>query len=173
MKTISQKKAISEIVSYVLLVIIAVTISIFVFAFLKLYVPKDKPECKEGINLIIESAACTYGDGNSKLTLTLQNRGLFKIDQAFIKIGKPNQQVRLSVGSDRPYPLITIKEGATSPGLDPSQSFTISDISLPENIVGSEGDYILEVQPAHYTKGTDIESLALCKSVTQTVNCQK
>ncbi len=168
MRTITQKKGISEIVSYVLLVIIAITISIFVFAFLKLYVPKDKPQCKEGINLIIESATCTIdtASGNNKIILKLQNRGLFNIDKAFIKIG-PEGKFKEDAGTN-PYTLLT--DGRTDVYfLEPSSSTPNMEIKVGDKVVN--GQNILEVQPAHYTKGTDIESLALCKSVTQTINC--
>ena len=77
------KRGISEIISYVLLILVAITMGMLVYGFLKLYVPKEKPECKDGINLIIESAQCKHEtNGINNLSVVLRNRGLFKVDKA-------------------------------------------------------------------------------------------
>ena len=77
MKNIKNNKGISEVVSYVLLIVIAIGLSAIVFAFLKGIVPKEQTSCPEGLSLIIKEAQCV---GTNKIYLTFQNKGRFKID---------------------------------------------------------------------------------------------
>lgn len=164
-----KKRGISEVVSYVLLIVVAITISAIVFAFLKLYVPKEKPECKEGINLIIENVTCVFDEDNqlnNRILITLQNRGLFKVDKAYLRIGKTGRQFRANLGSN---PHALFNPDATE-GLNPSESYAIQETILP-SLINAEGEYILEVQPAHFTENKKISGLALCPPVNQVINC--
>ena len=45
-------------VGYVLLISIAVALSTAVFFYLKLYLPSDKQDCYQDINLVIDSVGC-------------------------------------------------------------------------------------------------------------------
>ncbi len=163
------KRGISEIMSYVLLILVAITISTLAYGFLKLYVPKEKPECKEGINLIIENAQCKHeANGINNLSLILQNRGLFKVDRAFIRIGFESREFREDVPKNNP---ITLANKTTyDEGLNPKESTRTLVYELPA-IYNAVGNYILEVQPAHFTKNDDIESLALCPPIKQIIAC--
>jgi flagellin-like protein len=91
MKTIKlkQKKALSEIVSYVLLIVIAVSLSVAVYAWLKVYIPKNTVECEDGVSLIIKDYSCDTT--SNKLTITFQNKGLYDIDGVYIKIANTSQ----------------------------------------------------------------------------------
>jgi len=84
------KKAVSEMVGYVLLIIIAVGLSVLVFQFILVYIPKgESPECKKDINLIIQDYSCA----DSKLSLILLNKGLFRTDVAYIRFGDKDKKV--------------------------------------------------------------------------------
>lgn len=80
-------------VGYVILIAIAVALSTGVFFYLKLYLPEDKPECAQDIDLIIDSLNCSYLQiaGGSPTTsivdIKFTNKGLFNVDSAYIKIG--------------------------------------------------------------------------------------
>ena len=157
------KRGVSEVVSYSLLIVVALTMSVIVYAFLRAYVPKDKPECQDGISIIIENLNCTNNGTANNLSLTLQNTGLFKIDLAFIRIGKEGRNVKIEVPQNNPIPLF----GASS-GLNPQESTPKLSFNLPYSGVDT---YALEVQPATYTKGTDMETIALCSPITQPIKC--
>ena len=166
------KRGISEIVSYVLLIVIALAISVLVFALLKVYVPKEKPQCKEGINLIMEDVSCTYMPATTEniLKVSLQNQGLFKVEKAFIRISKVTG--RKSKEDVPPLnPISLVSSSGNTDGLNPSESTNALNFKLPSGFE-LPGEYILEVQPAHFTKGKDIESLALCPSITQIIDCK-
>src|SRR3989344_5551288 len=89
------KKADSQMVSYVLLVVIAVSLSVAVFAFLKLYLPSDREKCPDDVNVIIEGASCSRSSGT--LILNITNRGLFNVSMLFVRLGSESRTVRLQV----------------------------------------------------------------------------
>jgi len=175
-----QKKGVSEVVSYVLLILIAVILAMLVFAYLKLYVPKEKPECKEGIDLMIEDFGCTIGLSDTlkdQINITLQNRGRFIVDNVYIRIGKQDrafkEDVNTTLNTVNPHPLFTGTEEGLKPLFSSFMNLATPNYITSERADPSKKDYILEIQPAHYTKGKDIESIALCPPITQAITCKK
>lgn len=71
------KKGQSVIVGYVLLIVIAVTMSFIVYNYLKSYVPQEGRECPSDVSLILRSYENNCEDG--ELILELENKGLFNI----------------------------------------------------------------------------------------------
>ena len=73
MKKRFNKKAISIIVSYVLLIVIVLSLAGGTYGFLKLYAqnPLPEEECPDGISIVLESYECK----NNEITITLKNRG--------------------------------------------------------------------------------------------------
>lgn len=71
------KKAVSLMISYVLLIVIAIVMASIVFSYLK-NVANVKPvvSCKEGTSIQIENYNCEIG----KISLNLKNNGRFNID---------------------------------------------------------------------------------------------
>jgi len=86
---LSNKKAISMIISYVLLISLTIMMAGAVYVWLKGYVQNPAPEasCPEGVSLIIQDYKC-----NSPLTgllnLTVRNKGTFRVDGYLVKINK-------------------------------------------------------------------------------------
>ncbi|MEM3113242.1 MAG: hypothetical protein QXI33_02350 [Candidatus Pacearchaeota archaeon] len=76
------KKGLSEVVSYVLLIVVAVSLSVIVFNFLKSQISGEKIECPDGVSLIINEYACETA--SSKINITFQNKGNFNIDGTYI-----------------------------------------------------------------------------------------
>lgn len=77
------KKGISELVSYVLLISLAIVMAGAVFAYLRFYAqnPLPKESCPE-VSLIIDSYSCA----NATLNLTIKNQGRFDVDGFSVKI---------------------------------------------------------------------------------------
>src|SRR3989344_3167864 len=97
----TNRKGVSEMISYVLLISIAIGMSLLVFGFLKLYVPKDKIECPEGTSLAIEEVSCL---GNQTV-LSISNRGKFSIDAFYLRLGSPETTVKTWINNpDSPPP---------------------------------------------------------------------
>lgn len=160
---ILNKKAVSEMVSYVLLVVIAVGISVIVYNYLSVYTPKDTPQCEEDVKLIIQDKFCNSGTPGL-LNVTLLNKGVFKVDAAYIRFGIEGRKVKNLINEDDLYftQIITGQEAGLNPGKSAQKLFMI-DIPSP-------GKYEIEVQPAVFT---DSNELALCEKavITQPIDC--
>ena len=150
---IQDKKGISEIISYVLLIVIAVGISILVYNFLIAYIPKGiVEECPDGVNLIVKNINCQ----GIILQLNLTNKGLWNISAAYLRVGSAGKTVRQLIGSQTalaPYPFI--------PSLTPDAStntlfFNIADFGT--------SPYELEVEPTIISAKTG-KPIACAKSI--------
>lgn len=73
------KKAISEIVSYVLLIVLVIAMATATWFFLKPYAEKPLPEeeCPESVNIILENYTCD--SDTNEMNFSLRNRGLFNV----------------------------------------------------------------------------------------------
>jgi len=71
------KKAISELVSYVLLITLAIAMAAAAWFFLKPYAEKPLPEeeCPESVSIVLENYSCN----GTHINYTLSNRGFFNI----------------------------------------------------------------------------------------------
>lgn len=85
------KKGLSEMVSYVLLVIIAVSLSILVYAWLKTQLPKEIDQCPDRTSVIIKNIFCDEVD--KKINITFQNKGFFDVDGISVKVSKRARDV--------------------------------------------------------------------------------
>jgi uncharacterized membrane protein len=76
---VEDKRALSNLIAYVLLISITISLSVMVYGWLQFYVEgEDVEECPSNVNIVIDSYEC---DADSKvLSVSLKNRGLFKID---------------------------------------------------------------------------------------------
>lgn len=85
-------------VGYVLLIAIAVALSSAVFYFLRLRLPSDNPQCDVDIKISIDSVSCNLNSpvnpSYSIINLNITNRGLFKVDGAYVKIGDSGRVFR-------------------------------------------------------------------------------
>src|SRR3989344_1131649 len=95
MSHLRNKKAISLMVSYVLLIVIAIGVSVLVYNYLKLYTPGEKKECPADVYLTVDDVTCSLSQNTINLTIT--NRGVFNISAVFIRVGPQNKSVKLQI----------------------------------------------------------------------------
>ena len=166
---LQRKKGVSELISYTLLIIIAIAASVLVYNYLSLYVPKDKPVCPEDVSLVVSYANCKYGPDNSDLTIGLLNKGKFTIDAAFIRIGEKGKSTKKLVsGSQSEFYFL----GGLSPNaLVNNKNYSLSD-SEGNRIITKSDNYTLEIQPAIFDD--KLNKLAVCTNaiVTQEIECK-
>lgn len=82
---INNKKGLSEVVGYVLLIAVAISMSVIVYYFINSYVPKQATsDCPSSTSMIISNYKCD--PNNKEINLSLQNKGLFDIDGIIIRI---------------------------------------------------------------------------------------
>ena len=78
------KKAVSLMVSYVLLIVIGISLAILVYYWLLPQInPEEMPKCPDNVALILASYSCDSTDNT--ITLNLKNQGRFDIDGFFIR----------------------------------------------------------------------------------------
>lgn len=156
----TNKKAISEIVGYALLIVIALVMAGLVYTFLKVYIPKATAECTEDINLFVKDYYCSA----SRLNLNITNKGLFKADAAYIRLGSPASKIKKQVNAYN----INLYNSTGGIGLNPGEIFSTPVYNL-ESIIEGPGTYELEVQPAVVINNRII----LCDKaiITQTIEC--
>ncbi len=77
------KRGVSVIIGYILLVAIVVAISVGVYTWMKSYVPQDALQCPDGVSVSIPDY--TYDCATNQLNLSIQNSGTFSIAGYFIK----------------------------------------------------------------------------------------
>jgi len=77
-----QKKGVSVIIGYVLLIVFAMVISVGVYAWLKTYVPNEPLNCPDGVSLFVKDAS--FNSSTSLLNITARNNGRFDVAGYFI-----------------------------------------------------------------------------------------
>jgi len=150
---IFEKKALSEIIAYVLLIIIAISLSLLVYAWLKGYILHPTKECPDGTSLVVGEYYCNSTSKN--LSMTFLNKGLFNIDgfviKASNKIGKlPTLQL---TGDDGSYFIYFPGDNGLEPNARLSQEFSYA---LHGQVVE------VEIIPFKTIKGEDL----LCNKAT-------
>ena len=152
----NNKRGLSLMISYVLLIVITIAIGVTVYAYLKLYLPSAKTECPADMSLGIEDISCS--STSNRLTFTIINQGLFNVGGAFVRFGEEGRTVRNQLNPNK-----ETFASALSPGNRKPFAFNITRLSSPTN------NYILEVQPAIIKD----RKLVPCSNViiTQEVSC--
>jgi hypothetical protein len=81
---LKDRKGISMIIGYVLLIAISIVMSVIVYQWIKTYVPTESLECDEGTSIFIRTI--NYDCENSRLNITLKNNGKFSINGIYIRV---------------------------------------------------------------------------------------
>ena len=173
-KLYKDKNALSEIVSYTLLILIAISISFVVFTWLKLQVPKNQQECPDNVHLVIKDFAC---DNNFyRINLTVENKGLFNIDGFFIRASIQN-------GGEIVYPLTPEKkvvgtskglvfflQGVSTATLKPGEEYSDNFYYSNNSDFQSDKIYDIEIQPIKILVNN---TQVVCENaiIKQSVNC--
>lgn len=191
------KSGISEMVSYVLLVVIAIGLSVLVYGYLSLQTPKERLECSSDTNLILKGFSCsiapgvyledtdkneltppqwTYRAASGKSTLltdmTLYNKGFHIVQAAYVRVGSESKQVKDLINAESLYLVAgdSPDNNNSVQGLLPGKS-----IHVRYEYVGDSSQFVpntnvaVELEPAI----GDERRLALCESavVTQSATC--
>ena len=132
----NNKRALSNVIAYVLLISITLSLSVLVFGWLRFYVGESSvKECSDNVNIIIESYECN----SNSLTVTLKNKGLFTVDGYILRVHDRD---------DADFGFYTIEEDGTpiAPGVSDTQDyyFPLDDVS---NSVTLDSVTLVEVQP--------------------------
>ena len=83
---IKNKKGISLMIGYILLVAAVLAMSVIVYSWMKTYIPKEPIECPDGVSIYVKNFDCTTGE------LTIKNNGRFSVAGFFIKGTESEEQ---------------------------------------------------------------------------------
>jgi len=81
------KRGLSEIIGYVLLISMTMILSVIIYQWIKTYIPKESIECDDGVSIFVQNYSydCTERNSDSQiLNLTVKNSGRFDIAGYFI-----------------------------------------------------------------------------------------
>jgi len=84
------RKGISIMIGYILLVTVAVVMGVLVYNWIKTYVPQEALECPDTVSIFIERAV--YYEAGSILNVTIKNNGNFNIAGYFIHATNSSEQ---------------------------------------------------------------------------------
>jgi hypothetical protein len=138
----SNKRGVSIMIGYVLLIVIAIGLSVAVFAYLKLYLPKDKPKCFEDVVLTVDELECADG----VVSVTLTNRGLFSAQGVFLRIGESGRVFKEVLNKEDNYIFIGEEDIELDPGETWSANYECEEIDC------SNGAFEFEIEPFIYVE---------------------
>lgn len=161
------KKGVSEIVSYVLLISVTFVVSGVVFLWLQFYVtPDEDVKCEDGISLVIRGDY-HYNCTTMELNFTLQNRGLFDIDGYIVRVSTSKNS---KIGIYR----INLTGSSLESGDLSKHSYIGNKYFLSGDTSSQSGSFdgeitLLEVQPFSYLGGS---TPIYCESIArQKISC--
>jgi len=183
------KKAVSLLISYVLLIVIAMTLATILYFWLQTYIPDgNQLKCPEDVSLIIKDSCCGKEscDPNNDpgyFTLEFQNKGFHYIDGAYIRFSNKADKKPIYP----PIPQDKVKSPGTFlfgiDGLEPGETMEVTFdyfVNIKENLGDScenselncaEEVALINIQPYVYDVETD--ELAICEDaiITQELVC--
>ena len=150
------KKGVSNVVGYVLLITITISISVLVYNWLMFYVTDDDVvQCPEGVKVIVSEVSCVEGD-DGYFVARLKNKGRFSVD---------GYSVSVHDRADAEFGLYDMSdvEGKIAPGQDVEVRGNFTDV------VGATIDDITLIDVSSYVV-VDGEAV-YCDSVVERVEC--
>ena len=168
------KRGVSIMIGYILLIGVVIAISIFVYTWIKTYVPRDAQNCPDGTSISIKDVMCLGGEENGyTLNLTLKNNGRFNIAGYFILTTNSSSQELATIDISS-----KLKEGGEILGN------TILFATSDENSMKSNDEkestfdlnykiYSIEITPVRFQEEANREKFVSCGDVKvkESVNC--
>jgi hypothetical protein len=121
------KRGISVVLGYALLIGMSISLSVLVFQWLRYYVDDGSGEnlnCPEGANIIITEANCVKGPGGY-LNITLKNKGRHNLDGFGIRV---NERADAKQGLDK----INLDDTSIQVGQTYTESYPLSNVGLTD-----------------------------------------
>ena len=108
-KFLFDKKGVSIMIGYILLVVFILAISVGIFQWLKSYVPGESFGCPDGVSLYVNKSV--FNIGESELSVSFINTGTFNLRGYYINI-KKEESDDIAATDISQYLNVTISAGA-------------------------------------------------------------
>jgi len=174
---ISNKKGISVMIGYVLLISFAIVMSYIVYDYLETLVPKPIPDCPEGVSVYIEDIEC---NSNDNLIITLRNNGRFSIAGYYIHVSNDSTKNLTNIDLSQSFLNITGSSGRLAvnsiiyiPLLEDINSMAPGDERTSIfNLSSIQQIYSIEIEPLRYKEDNKIQPASCTDAIfTQRVSC--
>lgn len=172
----SDKKGLSVMIGYVLLISIAIIISVVVYQWIKTYVPAETLECRSGVSLYVKDYI--YDCNANTLSLTIKNSGRFNVAGYFIHGAKNlNDNIATTDLSDYTeygeggsviVPPSGNELNPVKPGNEVPNSPNVFNIPLTEGQM-----YFVEIIPVRYEEINNKNRIVICSDakVKEVLSC--
>jgi len=154
-RSAKNKKGLSDVIAYVLLIAITISLSVMVYSWLRFYPGffGEGEQCPEGISVIVKDYECMGGlDGS--VNVTLKNKGRFNVSGYVLRVNdRPDAQLGFYVLDNSGTKI--------APGSEYSKIYYFNDSSYNFDH-DLEGISLIEVQPFRADKDGD----KLCDSLS-------
>ena len=158
------KRGLSEIIAYAIMIAIAIGLAVAVFGMWKIIVDGLKPplDCKDGTSVILEGYTCPT-DPTSNLVLSIKNNGGFNVNGVVVKVSyevgkEPTEMLPIEIGVATNINGTFTFSSELQPG-DPPKDATYE---------GGLGVKLISVQPFVFN---DNMKKIVCKGFKEEINC--
>jgi len=165
MKTLlelNNKRGVSTVVAYALLITVTIALSILVGNWLRFYVGSAEvtSECSENVNLVISNYSCSKV--SKSVSVVIRNKGLFTTDGFVLRV---HDEPGATYGLYTVDPLVAGDGEVIAPSASKTKTFDFSDV---QGASGLNDITLVEVQPYLMEDGKKV----VCKSTSsQKVIC--
>jgi flagellin-like protein len=169
---IRNKRGISEIIGYILLIAIVVVISIFVYGWLKTFVPQESLTCPDGTSVSISNYV--YNCTLNTLNFSLDNDGTFSISGYFVHASNDSTQQIAAIdltpyytgpqGDRAANSIIFSYYNILDPGKEEGMSINGYNLSLTLPQISSGTIKKLEIIPIRYVDYNGKSRTASCSN---------
>ena len=171
------RKGISNVIGYVLLIVITIVISTIVFQWMKTYIPTDPLDCPDGVSVFVKDY--DYNCTENQLNLKIKNNGRFNIGGYFIH-GTNSPEQKLAIIDLTPYAdlgtggdselaglvIFNTENNSFNPNNEIKNLFDFSDTSFGQI-------YSIEIIPIRYQLTNNKNRIVSCSNakIKQKVFC--
>lgn len=169
------KRGVSVLIGYALLIAFAITTSIVTYNWMKTYVPTDILDCPEGVSVLVKDITCSTVDGKYQIDLTIENTGRFDLAGYFIYASNDTNGTLVTI--DLTKSLTSGGNNITGAVLFLStqdNSFEISGGDKSNRFVTKENITSVEITPVRFVEENGKMRFASCgdANVREFVRCE-
>lgn len=125
---LDNRRGLSEVVGYVMLVVIGMSLAMLVYGWLKGQLPGKEKECPSGISLIVSNHTCT----SKGIKITVRNEGRFNLEGYIVRgINETGFKKELTIRGEGKTSRF-FYEGGNLLSLKPEEKFTSGDLKDSE-----------------------------------------
>lgn len=171
----SDKRGVSIMIGYVLLVTSAIIMGVIVYQWIKTYVPTEAVECPDGVSIFLKEYS--YDCGLEELTITLKNNGRFNLAGYFIHArNKTDPELLATIDLSSYTPPGegkggTVLFGTTTNSFRPTDDPKIHIFDLSDSGIGQI--YSVEIIPVRFQEKEGKKRFTSCGNarVEEIINC--